>query len=282
MRAVTSLARASEELAPVADAPVPRPQPEVRTVFERFEIKFRVNEEQAREAVGFARAYLKADPNGVDGKQRNTTLYLETSDQEFLQRHLDSEPDRFKLRVRRYGDPPAGPAYFEVKRKVNAVVAKRRAMVPGEAVRSLLEGGPLPVLPRPQDQPHLEAFLYLMTIYRAEPLVFTSCVREAYLSDRVEDTRITVDRELVYQPATEPDFVFDPRGWQSGDRAERQGEGGRAILELKFRGVCPWWMEELVQRLSLCKRGFSKYVNAATHALGESDEDGGRVPIWEV
>lgn len=58
----------------------------------------------------------------------------------FLDLHTQKAPDRSKLRIRAYGSPPSGPAFFEVKRKVKRVTFKDRAVVPMEALPALLNG----------------------------------------------------------------------------------------------------------------------------------------------
>jgi hypothetical protein len=201
---------------------------------------------------------------------------------------VEAAPSRFKLRVRRYGDPPCGPAFFEVKHKVKGTIVKRRAMVPAEAMGPLLDGDCFALRPlkRDADRRNLEAFLYLMTVHRARPTVWVSCVREAYVSpDRDEDVRLTVDRDIVYQAARSPGEMPDPAAWMMIDGPEQRGErGGRTLIELKFRGVAPWWMAELVQRLAMNQRGYSKYVSALARELGESwafSDEWTSVPAWE-
>lgn len=238
----------------------------VKTSFERFEYKYWVTEDEAREVVRIAAPHLRPDSHGRPGEgQRNVSLYLDSPDLDFLKAHVDSEPDRFKLRVRTYGDRPMDVAFFEVKRKVKAVIAKRRAVVPREIVRDLLDGSYLavPPLPRAQDAATLSAFLYKAAVHQVEPQVIISANREAWASiDPEEDVRLTVDREVCWQTAREPDLVWDEGAWRSVPRPVVSSAGASAILELKFRGMAPWWMERIVDCLGLRQTGFSKYVAA--------------------
>jgi hypothetical protein len=269
-------------------APAPKAVPDaIKADFERFELKYWVPESLARAVEEFARPYVIRDPvGGSGGVQRNTSLYLDTPDHEFLDLHVEKAPDRFKLRVRRYGDPPSSPAFFEIKRKVKRVIAKRRALVPAEHVRALLDGSlaMLPRLPRASDRPHLEAFLYYMTVYRAAPTIYTSCVRTAYMTpDPEEDVRLTIDREIVCQSATGFDFAPDPKRWTPAVGPEWcSAHEGTAVLELKFRGTAPWWMAELTQALPLDRQGYSKYVAAVWHKLGwDRGDERNAVSKWE-
>jgi hypothetical protein len=275
------------EPAPAAPAPAPVPDA-IKAQFERYELKYWVPESLARAVEEWARPFVVRDPvGGGDGVQRNTSLYLDTPDHEFLDLHVEKAPDRFKLRVRRYGDPPSSPAFFEIKRKVKRVIAKRRALVAPEHVRGLLDGSTmaLPPLKRASDQPHLEAFLYYMMVYRAVPTIYTSCIRTAYMSpDPEEDVRLTVDRNIVCQPATGFDFAPDPKRWvPAGGPEWAPAHEGTVILELKFRGTAPWWMAELTQALPLDRNGYSKYVAAVWNKLGRDRRDElDAVSRWEA
>lgn len=267
--------------------PLPQVEPAaLRAAFERFELKYWVDEKTAQAAIRFAKPYLVPDPFGDERhRQRNTTLYLETPDRDFMRLHQEKATDRFKLRIRKYGDPPAGPAFFEIKRKVKNVIVKQRALVPGQDMCRLVEGDflSLPWLPRVDHRHNLETFLYLMLLHRATPAVFVSCVREAYVApDPEEDTRLTVDRDTVFQPARRTDFACDPTAWTAVSGAEwRADSSGGVIVELKFRGTAPWWMQELAQRLALEREGYSKYLSAMIRELDEDPVEGPAVSIWE-
>ncbi|MFH0901962.1 MAG: polyphosphate polymerase domain-containing protein [Pseudomonadota bacterium] len=277
------------------DVPSSRPAPllhvvekTMRASFERFELKYWVPEEIAREVVRFCRPYLMPDPFCRDTPghtQRNTSLYLETADLDFVQQHVDSAPDRFKLRVRVYGSPPAGPAFFEIKRKIKSVIFKRRAAVTMDAVPALLDGTyeALPASLRAEQLRNLEAFLYLMTVYRAAPRVLVTFEREAYASlEPVEDIRVTVDRGISCQAADGPQLAGDPAlSWIPIDSARQHGEPGRRVLiELKYRGVAPWWMEEMVQRLAMWRIANSKYVAAISSQLDDPFVELARTAVY--
>lgn len=234
-----------------------------QTSFERFEYKFWVSEAAADEALRFVDPYLRCD-DWAPGGQRNTSLYLESPEDDFLELHRQGAPDRSKLRVRAYGDPPVGPAFFEIKRKVKSVIMKRRAAVPIALVPTLLrDGGPLPRLRTPEEERTLETFLYLKLVHRAEPRVLITCRRAAYASrDPDEGVRLTVDRDIWYQPAPGPSLDGDRRLWVPLCGQGEYQVASQALIELKFRGVAPWWAEAMAQHLRLRPTAFSKYVTA--------------------
>jgi hypothetical protein len=253
----------------------------IRTGFERFEFKYWVSEPVARQVVAFASPCLLSDTHSDGGiGQCNTSLYFDTPDLMFARHHVDQSPDRFKLRIRRYGDPPEGPGFFEIKRKAKWIILKKRAVVPWEHADSLLSGTyeSLPDLAKPEERKNLEAFLYLLTVHGAQPKVYIRADREAYLgTDPLEDIRVTLDRNIVYQPADTWDFQVSSRKWIPIDRTAEHGEQGhRLMLELKFRGNAPAWMSDLVQQLALYRVGYSKCISA----LLRECRDFGGVPGW--
>jgi hypothetical protein len=269
----------TSQQSPASAQSAPAPRPAILTGFERFELKYWVPEDVARQVTEFASPYMKIDAFSEPGiGQVNTSLYLDTPDLMFARLHMDGSPNRFKLRVRRYGDPPSGPGFFEIKRKVKAVILKKRAVLPWEAGVELLAGSfaPLSCVTRESERKNLESFLYLLTLYGAEPKVLIRAYREAYAAnDPEEDVRITFDRRIVYQPAAGLEMQPSNRCWIPLDRFVEHGFHGRRVMcELKFRNTAPLWMSELVHRLDLWRVGYSKYITAIQR---ETRDFGGEV-----
>lgn len=257
--------------------------PPIKTGFERFEFKYWVPEDVAREVVAFISPHMLCDAHADPGVgQCNTSLYFDTHDLSFARQHLEQSPNRYKLRIRRYNDPADGPGFFEIKRKVKWVILKKRAVVPWEHADSVLSGkyDSLPKLKRPDELESLQAFLYYMTVFGAEPKVYIRAYREAYAAiDPMEDVRITLDRSIMYQPASDWHFRLSDRKWIPIDRSGEHGQPGRRVmLELKFRGMAPIWMSDLTQQLALWRVGYSKCISALLREV----RDFGGVPGWSA
>src|SRR4051794_12245818 len=103
---------------------------------DRQEIKYAVPETAVLEAIQWAGFFLPRD-RGIAGPQRITSLYLDTPSMVFYRWHEERRPDRFKLRVRTYGDS-GRTAWLEIKRKTAGVVSKERTEVPADVLDSLL------------------------------------------------------------------------------------------------------------------------------------------------
>src|SRR5207248_3941073 len=75
--------------------------------------------------------------------------------------HIENVPSRWKLRVRAYGDPPAGAAFFEVKYKLKSIGLKKRATIPLFRAADVLQGRRPPTLVRAEERHNLDAFIFL-------------------------------------------------------------------------------------------------------------------------
>jgi len=247
--------------------------PAIRTVFERFELKYWVTEPQAQRVLDFALPYLKRDAHATTREaQRNTTLYLDTRGFRFCENHMNLSPDRSKLRIRAYGRPYSKLAFFEVKRKVKTITMKERFALPLAEVQNVLARRPLGCEISEAARRTLGDFLLQMCLHRAEPKLFVACFREAFESRIAgEDVRLTVDRELVYQHAEGLAFAPNERSWvdlHEGDDSRTAFGQRRAMLELKFNGTPPRWMVEMVRHFNLQREAFSKYTTAALQLRG--------------
>src|SRR6185503_12942135 len=72
----------------------------------RKELKYCVPATVSECVLDVARMYLVPDVLSLGPRQRVTSLYLDTPQLTFLRWHRDRAGDRFKLRIRRYGEQP--------------------------------------------------------------------------------------------------------------------------------------------------------------------------------
>jgi hypothetical protein len=240
---------------------------------QRFELKYWVPERVIAEIREFARPYLIVDPFisrlGLTSEY-NTSLYFETPGLACYRSHVDSAADRWKLRIRVYGNPPTSPAFFELKRKIKNVTVKTRTKVARSRVAALIDGSydELPPELGAADRRHLESFLYWKTVSHAQPCVHVRAYRESYCTpEPLEDVRMTFDRQICFQPARDGSCEYDEQAWVPIDGEAQHGlSGAHTMVELKFPRIAPYWMGALAQKLELYRVGYSKYV-AAVRAL---------------
>jgi hypothetical protein len=139
-----------------------------------------------------------------------------------------------------------------VKARINRVITKRRVcLTRAEALSVLTRQVHWWDRCRPDHSDDLDHFAGQMALTSCKPLVRVRYLREAYVGATPEPVRVTFDTHLAYQPTSAPDVRRDAGEWTPIDI-------GGVILELKFTGTAPAWVEHLVcafhlQQVSCCK-----------------------------
>lgn len=208
------------------------------------ELKFRVDDRTADQAIAWAREHLPPDPHADPARgdgYRITTLYFDTPTLDVFHRF---GPDRRrKYRLRRYGAESL--VYLERKLKSDGRVRKFRSAIPEEEI-ALLNGGPA--------DPDWSGDWFRRRLHARglAPVCRITYDRVARVGELGGWTaRLTVDRPLICVLADDLSM-------------EAVSEGapllaGEAILELKFPSVLPLAFKELLRELSLAPGPVSKY-----------------------
>jgi VTC domain len=230
----------------------------------RFELKYVIDEVKALQIRDFARSYLEpdehADPNRNYGYPIHS-LYLDNARNTLLNGTVFGLKNRFKLRIRYYDDSPTSPIFFEIKRRVNDAILKKRAAVKRSSLFRLLDGGfpQMDDLYKLEDHRGLDSlrqFCELRDRTQAVGKVIVSYFREAWVTPDNNSVRLTFDR----------DVYGEPFAGQLSIHAINQGSAARfggVILELKFTDRYPIWMKSLAQVFSLQRVSAAKYVECS-------------------
>lgn len=228
---------------------------------QRFELKYIIEESVALAVRDYVSTQLELDEFSV-GKPNYSypvhSLYLDSDDLYLYQSTVNSEKNRYKLRLRFYNDQPDTPVFFEIKRRVDNAILKQRGGVKRPAVDCLLAGHmPEPAHSTSKEPSHLFAlqrFRELMTRLGAKPKVHVAYLREAWLPHDGNSVRVTMDRQVRDDPEPtsrlstqmkNPVLVF----------------GDSVILEIKFTGSFPLWLADMVRAFNLRPCSAAKYVD---------------------
>lgn len=228
---------------------------------QRFEYKYRISEAKAEQIRLHVQNYLVCDEYGATQPNLSypvNSLYLDSPDLKTFQDTINGDLNRFKLRIRYY-DYEDTPVYFEIKRRHNKAIMKKRAQVKREAVSQLLSGR-LPdynhLVERSGEQMEaLEHFCYLQALLVAEPKMHVSYLREAYELEHSNSVRVTFDRNVRSNRKHDLNLLKKP----SGDFSVF---GDTVILEIKFTNRYPHWLQELTQLFHLRQESAAKYVDS--------------------
>jgi hypothetical protein len=227
----------------------------------RYELKYIIPEDTALQIRDYVRSYLELDENGV-GKPNYSypvhSLYLDSDDLKLYWGTINGDKNRFKLRIRFYNNNPETPVFFEIKRRMNNCIMKKRGSVRRAAVPLLLAGHmPEPSFLVSKEAKHMFAvqeFCRLMQDLQLKPKVHIGYSREAYVPHDDNSARLTMDREVRSEPELTPrlntKMVKPILVW-----------GKDIVLELKFTNRFPDWFRDLVRVFSLRQCGAAKYVD---------------------
>jgi hypothetical protein len=225
---------------------------QIRDTTGRFENKYALPEDVAAQILDYSRRFLPPD-RGEDGIQQITSLYLETPELTFYRWHNEGREDRFKLRVRGYGNMPVATVYLEIKRKSGDLVRKHRAEVAVPQMDSVLMG-----LGR-GGSPELREFVKTFREFGAQARMLVRYVRTACREHKGDvETAVTADRKIVCQPVSTYDLTGDPAAW----RPVVLPVHGATMLELKYVKRPPAWMAAIMSDIIEHRVRFSKYAAA--------------------
>jgi hypothetical protein len=228
----------------------------------RFEYKYLIDERCAHEVRNFARSYLVHDeyaPPKTKFAYPTHSVYLDGPGLPLYHSTVQGHMNRYKLRVRYYTEKESDPVFCEVKRRVNDIILKDRALVKRDRCLKIIMDGARPQitdLVKPHDLDAwsaLKRFCDMRDNIGAVGKVFVSYMREAWVKEEDDNVRLTFDRHLcggkfdgtfvvkkdVYPPPLLP--------------------GSPCVLELKFTDRFPHWFREMARALNLERRNNAKY-----------------------
>ncbi len=255
---------------------------ECNGVFERKEVKYRLDAAQYKAVLSAMKGRLAPD---AYGSTLVRSMYFDTEGRDMIARSIEKPLYKEKLRVRSYGTPAEDDAVFvEIKKKYDGVVYKRRVSMSYAAAKAYLKGVPYaeacvahPIAAAcPSSSLTAENIQIAAEIdalmHRWGPLwasVMTTCVRTAY--GPVDESgvgcadegglRITFDTSLGYcgmhvsraraliRPLIAPDEV---------------------VMEVKLRGPYPLWLVSALDECAAYPSSFSKYGEAYKRCSSES------------
>jgi len=234
-----------------------------RTLRCRYELKYIISPAQAEAIEQYVKPYMTLDRYSKlqpDGYYPIVSLYLDSTDLQLCWETLTGHKNRFKLRIRGYSDDQQYPLFFEVKRRVNTVIVKGRAKVRHQDLARAMQGLPVRIQ---ADQDVLDQFQLYVSMLGARPTALIRYARKAFEAKADSQVRVTFDRQLCYKVTREPLVYMSGTGWQY-NYVTMEG----FILEIKFTGSYPGWLNSLVRDLDLLLLNVSKYATSIQQACG--------------
>ncbi|MCR5979062.1 VTC domain-containing protein [Gordonia jinghuaiqii] len=226
--------------------------------FNRYEIKYFVDELKVPELRRELAARMDTDPFSPHGGYPVTSLYYDTPDLRFYWEKIEGLRFRRKLRVRLYGDPAEctddTPVQIEIKQRVNRVTQKRRTAMPYRVAQRWLNGRE-EIDCEDSQRPFVNEVSTLIGNLDLRPIVTTGYLREAFVGREADlGLRMTIDhkvhgrdRDFHFASGAPNRFIIPPK---------------LAIVELKANERVPYWATDLTARLDMSVVRVSKYCQS--------------------
>ena len=230
-----------------------------KKIFKRNELKFVLTKRQKEILLNDFKDYIKIDQYGLT---KICNIYFDTNTYLLIRKSIEKPLYKEKIRIRSYGEINIDDDVFvEVKKKYDHVVYKRRlALKEEEAINWLLKKEKC----TKEGQIVNEIDYFIHFYENLEPKLFLSYDREAYISDELNEFRITFDENIC---ARVDNFTF------------KNNSGGinildedKVLMEIKCLGGLPLWLTKVLSREKIYKTSFSKYGEAYKKLIFKNKE----------
>lgn len=235
------------------------------TLASRYEMKYLISEAKATAIERFVFDYLPIDHYSKlqpYGCYPIVSLYVDSPDLMLCRESLTGILNRFKLRIRSYSDDLSYPRFCEIKRRANVVIIKSRARVKTQDLATILAGRYMP--PQKNHSKEIEALRQFLLYYNsinAGPVILVRYMRKAYEGTSDNRVRVTFDTNLCFNTSTTAEVLLGGSGWQKNN-VSLHG----VILEIKFTGRFPAWLNRMTRYFGLRQRSMSKYTTSVQNA----------------
>ena len=241
----------------------------------RYEAKYVIPKPLVPQIREYIRPFCEPDPNGRGNPPEYmiTTLQLDSPNLSLHYAKLWDFVDRFKLRVRTYGDPVgSAPVFMEVKAKHRQTVIKYRCSMPFDKWGEYLFKDKIIKGLNFKNKKQADGFYQFANLVKqigARPVMLIKYTRESYFGKLESYARITFDRNLMYQATTSWDSWGMGGKWRQLDktldqtrRHDREIGYSGVVMEMKALTDTPDWMVNLASEFDLVRVGHCKYSNA--------------------
>ena len=221
----------------------------------RFELKYRIGEPLAADIGRVASFHLEVDEHSREGEYVVNSLYFDTPDDRDAQETDEGVILRSKVRLRCYHKLPRPPFFLELKQRFGASIYKTRAALePEDAERMVAGQPPVAAYRRRATVNALDKIREVIDRREMGPRVWVKYTRVAWTSPWGDGVRMTLDRGLETQALeTCTALAPSPFAWSFPELDDRP------VLELKFFGSAPQWMQRLARDFELARTSCSKY-----------------------
>lgn len=225
-------------------------------VFRRKEIKYLLSKDKYDKLMEKLEGHLKHDKYF---ERTICNIYFDTKNYDLIINSINKPIYKEKVRVRSYNIPSLNDeVFFEIKKKYNGIVGKRRIEMKLKDFYDYLNGGNI----ISNDTQIASEIDYDFKNYKLEPKLFLAYDRLSYYDKDNINFRITFDRNLR---SRENDLKLE-----LGDSGKLYFKEDTYIMETKVLDAYPLWFTDILSSLKIYPVSFSKYGSIYTSKIKES------------
>jgi VTC domain len=224
--------------------------------FQRFELKFVLNNQQFESFVKDIEPYVKPDKYCVGGARYPiNTIYFDTPGRSVIRHSLSKPGFKEKFRLRSYYSSPKedDTVFLEIKKKIKGCVSKRRAACSFAEAKRFLETKELEPSSDYMHNQVLKEIIRYLEVYDVSPTAYISYDRLAFFAKGDKELRLTFDNNILAR-----DYDVSLGHGQYGTSLL---EADKHLLEIKIHYAMPLWLAGLLSKNKIYKTSFSKYGN---------------------
>lgn len=167
--------------------------------FKRYEKKYLLTGEQYEKLIQRLLEYMKMDDHCVNNSYSIYNIYYDTDDNSVIRHSISKPYYKEKLRLRSYKIPqsPSDKVFLELKKKINKIVNKRRAIITLEEAYNFLEFGERPKCTDFITEQVINEIEYYLSHTKVNPTVYIGYNRIAFFGKEDKDFRLTIDSKII-------------------------------------------------------------------------------------
>lgn len=228
--------------------------------FQRFEFKYLLSFEQFRQIRSFLKRYVALDKfaqNTKSGFYEVVSLYYDSPKFYYYHEKKDGVKKRKKIRLRVYRTDGQfiDYAFFEIKRKHDAVILKDRFLLPHKDCKELIANGNFFGIDLMKDNNKdkiVNEFYWEKHTRQLSPKVLVAYIREPYLGKFNKNFRVTFDYNIKARQSRD---LF----YHGNDYADTLDD--QVVMEVKFNGRLPFYIQQVINANNLERVAYSKYCH---------------------
>lgn len=167
--------------------------------FKRYEKKYLLTGDQYEKLIPRLLEYMKMDDHCVNNSYSIYNIYYDTDDNSVIRHSISKPYYKEKLRLRSYKIPqsPSDKVFLELKKKINKIVNKRRAIITLEEAYNFLEFGERPKCTDFITEQVINEIEYYLSHTKVNPTVYIGYNRIAFFGKEDKDFRLTIDSKII-------------------------------------------------------------------------------------